>query len=71
MAFSETLERSDASLCRASWVYGDEMEKKIFWMVFIVLGLIADFVLPLMWGLVATIPILFISWWVAYKSGWF
>jgi len=36
-----------------------------------VLGLIADFALPLMWGLLATIPILFISWWVAYKSEWF
>ena len=40
-------------------------------MVFIVLGLIADFKLPLVWGLLATIPILFISWWVAYKSDWF
>lgn len=47
------------------------MQKRIFWMVFIVLGLIADFTLPLIWGLLATIPILFISWWVAYRSDWF
>jgi hypothetical protein len=47
------------------------VQRKIFWTVFMVLGLIADFALPLMWGLLATIPILFISWWVAYKSEWF
>jgi hypothetical protein len=47
------------------------MQQKIFWAVFIVLGLIADFALPLVWGLLATIPIIFISWWVAYKSDWF
>lgn len=51
--------------------HGVEVEKKIFWMIFVVLGLIADFALPLMWGLLATIPILFISWWIAYRSGWF
>jgi len=47
------------------------MQQKIFWTLFIVLGLIADFALPLVWGLLATIPIIFISWWVAYKSDWF
>lgn len=47
------------------------MQKRIFWMTFIVLGLIADFVLPLLWSLLATIPIVFLSWWVAYRSGWF
>jgi hypothetical protein len=47
------------------------MERKIFWTFFIVLGLIADVVLPLWWALVATIPIVYISWWVAYRSGWF
>ena len=47
------------------------MQQKIFWTLFIVLGLIADFALPLIWGLLATIPIVFISWWVAYKSDWF
>jgi hypothetical protein len=47
------------------------MEKRIFWLCFIVLGLFADFLLPLFWGLVATIPIGVFSWWVAYRSGWF
>jgi uncharacterized membrane protein len=47
------------------------MERKVFWMLFIMLGLIADFILPLMWGIIATIPILILSWWVAYRSEWF
>lgn len=36
--------------------------RKILWMVFIILGLIADFSLPIMRGLLATIPIAVISW---------
>lgn len=51
--------------------YNRSMERKIFWMVFTVLGLIADFLLPLWLGLAATVPILFFSWWVAYRSDWF
>lgn len=51
--------------------YNRFMERKIFWMVFTVLGLLADFLLPIWWGLAATIPILFVSWWVAYRSDWF
>ncbi len=47
------------------------MERKIFWIVFTILGLLADFVLPLWWALVATIPIGVASWWVAYRSDWF
>ena len=47
------------------------MEKKIFWIVFSVLGLIADIELPIWWALVATMPIAFVSWWVAYRSDWF
>ena len=47
------------------------MQKKVFWLTFIVLGLIADFTLPLLWGLLATIPLIALSWWVAYRSGWF
>lgn len=43
----------------------------MFWFCFIVLGFIADFFLPLLWGLVATIPIGVLSWWIAYRSGWF
>lgn len=51
--------------------YNRTMEKKIFWIVFMVLGLVADVVLPLWWGVAATIPILYFSWWVAYRSDWF
>jgi len=51
--------------------YNVDMERKIFWITFVLLGLLADFFLPLWWGLVATIPIAFVSWWVAYRSDWF
>lgn len=47
------------------------MQRKVFWTTFIVLSLIADFVLPILWALVATIPIGVLSWWVAYRSDWF
>ncbi|MDT7540456.1 MAG: hypothetical protein QOE33_360 [Acidobacteriota bacterium] len=47
------------------------MERKVFWMMFILLGLFADIMLPLMWGIIATIPIVILSWWVAYRSEWF
>jgi len=47
------------------------MERKIFWISFTVLGLFADFLLPLWWALASTVPILFASWWIAYRSDWF
>jgi len=47
------------------------MQRKVFWMLLIILSLIADFTLPLTWGLVASIPIVILSWWVAYRSEWF
>jgi uncharacterized membrane protein len=47
------------------------MQRTIFWLTFLGLSLIADFALPLLWGLLATIPVLALSWWVAYRSGWF
>jgi hypothetical protein len=47
------------------------MERKIFWGCFMVLGLLADFTLPIWWALAATIPIAYVSWWVAYRSDWF
>ena len=37
------------------------MEKKVFWVAFTVLGLIADLLLPLWWALVATIPVAYVS----------
>jgi hypothetical protein len=47
------------------------MQRKIFWMTFCVLGLLADLVLPVWWALAATIPLLAFSWWFAYRSRWF
>jgi hypothetical protein len=44
------------------------MEKKIFWLTFTVLGIVADVCLPLVWAVVATLPIGVFSWWLAYKS---
>lgn len=51
--------------------YNLHMERKIFWTTFVLLGLLADFLLPFWWAFAATIPILFISWWLAYRSDWF
>jgi hypothetical protein len=47
------------------------VERKVFWLTFVALSLIADFALPLAWGVLATLPILVLSWWIAYRSGWF
>lgn len=47
------------------------MQRKMFWLIFACLGLLADFVLPLVWGIAATMPILVFSWWLVYKSGLF
>lgn len=47
------------------------MERKIFWLTFSILGLLADFALPLWWAIGITIPIFAFSWWFAYRSGWF
>lgn len=47
------------------------MERKVFWLVFLGLSVLADFLLSLWWGLAATIPIVVIAWWVAYRSDWF
>jgi hypothetical protein len=51
--------------------YNDLVQRKVFWIFFIALGLLADVTLPLWWALVATIPIVIVSWWVAYRSDWF
>jgi hypothetical protein len=47
------------------------MERKMFWLTFTILSLGADFVLPMWWALGATIPIFILSWWIAWRSGWF
>jgi hypothetical protein len=43
------------------------VERRIFWLTFTALSLVADFVLPLWWALAATIPIFALSWWIAYR----
>jgi hypothetical protein len=47
------------------------MERKIFWLLFIVLGTIMDIALPIWWALALTLPLAVACWWVAYRSGWF
>ncbi|HEY3770086.1 MAG TPA: hypothetical protein VGN44_15545 [Candidatus Angelobacter sp.] len=47
------------------------MEKKVFWLLFVVLGLALDVAVPIWWSLVLTLPLLVLCWWIAYKSGWF
>jgi len=47
------------------------MQRKVFWISFTALGLLADVILPLMWGILAAIPLLFLCWWFAYRSEWF
>ena len=47
------------------------MQRKVFWITFLLLSVGVDFIFPLIWGLVLTIPVVILSWWVAYRSGWF
>ena len=47
------------------------MQRKIFWITFGSLGLLADLVLPLWWAVAATIPLVAFSGWFAYRSSWF
>ncbi len=43
----------------------------MFWLIYAVLGLIADFTLPFWWAVAANIPALWVSWWIAFRSEWF
>jgi hypothetical protein len=47
------------------------MQRKVFWISFLMMSFIADLILPLVWGIVSTIPIALFCWWIAYKSDWF
>jgi hypothetical protein len=47
------------------------MQRKMFWISFTVLSLLADLLLPLWWAVGATVPALALSWWIAYRSEWF
>jgi uncharacterized membrane protein len=46
------------------------MQNKVMWGLIIILSVAADLILPIWWGLIATMPIVVISWWIAYRSGW-
>jgi len=47
------------------------MQKKIMWGLISLLSVISSVYLGFFWGSIAVIPITVLSWWVAYKSGWF
>jgi hypothetical protein len=47
------------------------MRRKVFWISFVMLGLIADVMLPLVWGIAATLPLLVMCWWFAYRTDLF
>lgn len=47
------------------------MQNKVFWLLFMVLGLIADLTLPIYWSLGLTLPLAGLCWWAVYRSGWF
>jgi len=60
-------------ICVISVISGElsSMQRKIFWLLFITLGLVLDVALPLLWGLALTLPLAIGCWWIAYRSGWF
>jgi hypothetical protein len=47
------------------------MQRKVFWTTFGLFGLAADLALPFWWAMGATIPLAWLSWWIAYRSDWF
>jgi hypothetical protein len=47
------------------------VQRKIFWLLFTFLSVLADFMLPMWWALGATIPIGYVCWWFAYRSDLF
>jgi len=47
------------------------VQRKVFWILFAATGLMADLLLPFWWAVGATIPLLALSWWIAYRSDWF
>ncbi len=51
--------------------YNNLMQRKVFWLSFSAIGIVADLVLPFWWALFATIPAGMLAWWIAYRSDWF
>ncbi len=56
--------------CARMW-HHVAVQRKIFWILVLLLGTITDIVLPIWWALAAFIPVVALSWWVAYRSDWF
>jgi Flp pilus assembly protein TadB len=50
---------------------GESRKRAAFWIAVSGMGLLAVFLLPLLWALAATIPIVVAAWWIAYQSDWF
>ena len=48
-----------------------QMQRKIFWLLFLTLGLVLDFTLPIVLGQLLTFPLIILCWWIAFRSGWF
>ena len=46
------------------------MQRKIFWLMVVILE-VGGFWLPLWYQVFAILPIVWIAWWVAYRSDWF
>ncbi len=47
------------------------MQKKVFWISFMILGALLDISVPLVWGVILTLPLMVGCWWFAYRSEWF
>jgi hypothetical protein len=70
-AFPITCDDDDVARSRRfPWYVFLQMEKKIFWLLFTVLGVVMGIFLPLWWNLALTLPLLVLCWWVVYRSGW-
>jgi hypothetical protein len=46
-------------------------QRKLFWVLVAAMGTLADLTLPMLWSLLAMVPILMASWWIVYRSDWF
>ncbi len=53
------------------YCYNLVMQRKIFWAIFTLLSIASDIWFPLWWAIAATLPIVCLSWWIAYRSEWF
>jgi hypothetical protein len=47
------------------------MQRRIFWLLLITLGIALDVALPWTWSLALSLPLVVLCWWIAYRSGWF